>query len=196
MTIAEMPMAPDAQLREGTNEEQTQQSNKDQLQVTDRLEKLLRHKPLIFAYNLAVLGGLCAVMVAYFQGRLTFLPASVNGLPLYAIWFGALGGLVYSMKWVNVEGFHGEALWYYGRPFTGAIVGGMTYVLLQALTPTSTPSTPVVEAAAFIVGIQERRFFDLLFRVADVILSVPDEQDPSKKANRAAGKEDAAAAQA
>jgi hypothetical protein len=147
-----------------------------QTPATVRLAAFLGHKPVILAYNLLVLAALAALLFAYFEGGLAALfPEELRGLPLYAVWFGALGGIVYSLKWVNTPGPEGEGVWYYSRPFSGAIVGGMTFVLLQALTPGATLSAPIVEAAAFIVGIQERRFFELLFRVADVILSVPSE---------------------
>jgi hypothetical protein len=155
------------------------------LDISGRLAQLLGHKPLIFVYNLIALGVLCALMVLYFQDRLPFLPEGMRGLPAYAIWFGALGGVVVSMKHVYTpETPEGQAVWYFGRPFSGAIVGGMTFVLLQALTPNSPPSAPIVQAAAFIVGIQEKRFFDLLFRVADVVLATPGDKDASNATDK------------
>ena len=54
------------------------------------------------------------------------------------------------------------------------IVGIMTFVLLRAIYPSGTPSVPTFEAAAFILGTQEARFFNFLAKVGELILSVPE----------------------
>jgi hypothetical protein len=138
-------------------------------------------RPVIFLYNLLITALLALLAIAYLETDFAdWLPDELQGLPVYAVWFGSLGGVVISMKGVYDHATDwGEewALWHYGRPFSAAIVGGMTYVLLRAVNTSSDLSVPVVEAAAFILGTQEKRFFDLLYEVARVIVTVPTREE-------------------
>ena len=137
---------------------------------------------LIFLYDMTLLGILVALAVLYFKTNAIghFLPEELRGLPAYTAWFGVLGSIAISFKglsdWGPEEVLWGGRwpLWYVGRPFSGLIVGIMTFVLLRAIYPSGTPSVPTFEAAAFILGTQEARFFNFLAKVGELILSVPE----------------------
>ena len=67
-------------------------------------------------------------------------------------------------------------LWHLGRPLSGAIAGLMTVILLSAAGATTQLGNPAaVLAIAFIFGTQERRFFNFLYEVARLIVTVPDD---------------------
>jgi IPT/TIG domain len=137
----------------------------------------------IFIYDLVVIAVLLAIGVLYFKRPDWFdiggEHASVN-LSIHCIWFGALGGIIISLKGVYDHATGGVPwkddfnLWHIGRPVSGGIAGLMTFLLLQ-LASSNVPSEPVAYAAAFIFGTQERRFFGLLSEVARLIVQVPSE---------------------
>ena len=54
----------------------------------------------IFVYNLVVACILAALIVLYFKNSTlhNLIPAPLQGMPVYSLWFGALGGLVISFK--------------------------------------------------------------------------------------------------
>jgi hypothetical protein len=98
---------------------------------------------------------------------------------LHGIWFAMLGSVAISFKGVYdhtepQEWNEGWWLWYLGRPLTGAIVGAMTYLLLQVVNPNQPPSIPVLAVAAFVLGTQESRFFGYLYEVGKIVLTTPD----------------------
>jgi hypothetical protein len=103
---------------------------------------------------------------------------------LHSLWFAMLGGVAISFKglydhWQYTNWLQGQwTLWYLGRPFSSAIVGAVTYVILQVTNPQQTPSIASIAVAAFILGTQERRFFNLLAEVAKLVLSVPNDPGP------------------
>lgn len=138
----------------------------------------------IFIYDLVVIAVLLAIGVLYFKRPDWFdiggEHVSVN-LSIHCIWFGALGGIIISLKGVYDHATGGDPwkddfnLWHIGRPVSGGIAGLMTFLLLQ-LASSNVPSEPVAYAAAFIFGTQERRFFGLLSEVARLIVQVPSEK--------------------
>jgi hypothetical protein len=138
----------------------------------------------IFIYDLIVVAVLLLIGVLYFKHNDWFDLGgtdhpSVN-LSIHCIWFGALGGIIISLKGVYDHAFGGDPwndsfnLWHIGRPVSGGIAGLMTFLLMQLVNPATPPSEPVAYAAAFIFGTQERRFFDLLSEVARLIVQVPE----------------------
>lgn len=136
----------------------------------------------IFIYDLAVVAVLLAIGALYLKHKDWFDIGgndSVN-FSIHCIWFGALGGIIISLKGVYDHAVGGDPwkdafnLWHIGRPVSGGIAGLMTFLLLQLVNPASPPSEPVAYAAAFIFGTQERRFFDLLSEVARLIVQVPE----------------------
>ena len=94
-----------------------------------------------------------------------------------------LGSIAISMKGIHDHGPEGDwggrwPLWYFGRPFMGLLVGIVTYVLLRAVYPSGNPSVPTFEAAAFVFGTQETKFFAFITAVAKLVVSVPDDTPP------------------
>ena len=136
----------------------------------------MRNRVVIFIYEVVVLGVLAGLLIAYLDTSFKdFFPDDIQGLPLYAVWFGALGGTVVGITRVLAVNSVWEpewAIWYYAKPFLSAVLGGVTYVLLLVVG-SGEPKTPIVEAAAFIVGIEEKRFFDFLAKIAEVVFAVP-----------------------
>lgn len=137
----------------------------------------------IFLYDvcaflvLALMAWLYLLPASYRYSIQPWVPPALQGVPIEAFWFGALGGVVISLKGVYD---HGVAdwqerfdLWHLGRPLSGGIAGGVMLVLLQAVSGDTGPRAPVVLAAAFIIGTQERRFFNFLSEVARLIVQVP-----------------------
>jgi hypothetical protein len=143
-----------------------------------------RGRILIFTYNLAMLGVLVALLIAYYwqdpAGH--FLPEDIRDLPAQAIWAGSLGGVVISLKGVydhRVDWDDSWILWHVGRPFSAAAVGGLTFILLLAVNtgddePVAPLSNAVVCGTAFVLGTQEKRFFNWLYQVASVIVHAPE----------------------
>ena len=103
-------------------------------------------------------------------------------IALRAMWFGALGGIVISLKGVydhccdNGSWDRCFELWHIRRPVSGALTGLITLVLLLATNPNGNPSEPVVYAIAFIFGTQESRFFNFLYKVAALVVRVPNDE--------------------
>ena len=132
----------------------------------------------VFALNALLLIALLAIAVLHYSfpvdDKVPWLKAALHG-----IWFAVLGSVAISFKGVydhtqTSQWDEGWWLWYLGRPLTGAIVGVMTYLLLQVVNPSSPPSIPVLAVAAFVLGTQESRFFGYLSEVAKLVLTTPD----------------------
>ncbi|MEX2246507.1 MAG: hypothetical protein WEC75_07450 [Dehalococcoidia bacterium] len=135
-------------------------------------------KEFILLYDVLMLGALAALAMMYFKWPEfnDLFPDPLRDLPLYAVWFGALGGVSISMKGIYdhyADWKHRYDLWHLGRPFSGAVVGAVTLILLQAVDENATPRLPIVLAAAYVLGTQERRFFEFLMQVGKVIVAVP-----------------------
>src|SRR5215471_5178296 len=136
----------------------------------------------IFAYDLGVVTLLIFVgaMYLWYPGFLKLEPDSYR-LAIQSMWFGALGGVIISLKGIydhstGADGWDASFnLWHIGRPVSGAVAGLMTVVLLMVVNANGKLSDPVVFAAAFIFGTQERRFFNFLYEVARLVVQVPEE---------------------
>jgi hypothetical protein len=154
----------------------------------------------VFIYDLVVVAVLLVLAFYYVKTADHYWLAAPTGtgdkqeisyveLSLRAMWFGALGGIVISLKGVYDHCCDNDAwdrcfeLWHLGRPVSGALTGLITLVLLLATNPKGTPSEPIVYAIAFIFGTQESRFFNFLFEVAALVVRVPnDTKDTALKA--------------
>jgi len=73
--------------------------------------------------------------------------------------------------------------WYFGRPFTGIIVGIAVFILLKAVYPSGTPSAATISAASFVLGTQESRFFEWVKQIGAVVVSIPHPNKSSKTSN-------------
>lgn len=165
------------------------QSEHNASQQTQQALHYLFSRTGIFVYDLVVIAVLIAIGVLYFEfsiaDKLDLIIKDKLPLALESAWFGALGGVIISLKGVYEHSTGGGGwdgsynLWHLGRPVSGAIAGLMTVVLLMVINSGGTTggrlSTPVVYAAAFIFGTQERRFFNLLYEVARLVVQVPEE---------------------
>lgn len=141
----------------------------------------------IFAYTTAWALALFAIAAINIARPDLLAPITSGGwqnAALHSLWFAILGGVAISYKglydhWQRSNWTEGQwTLWYLGRPFSSAIVGAVTYVILQVTNPQQTPSIGAIAVAAFILGTQERRFFNLLAEVAKLVLSVPNDPGP------------------
>lgn len=149
----------------------------------------------VFAYDVLYFIVLVALGMSYLKaGTGTgwsvrgWIPLPLHGLPSAAIWFGALGGAMISLKGVydhdqkaspGHEAWEEKLnLWHVGRPITSGVSGGMTYLFLLFISG-SEPKGVAVYVAAFIIGMQERRFLALLSKVASLVLGMPGEQPPT-----------------
>ena len=138
----------------------------------------------IFTYDLVIVAVLVVLGALYVEFPFRFAPADPVKLVIESMWFGSLGGVVISLKGIYDHSAGGNGwdhsfnLWHLGRPISGAVAGLMTVVLLKAINANGELTTPVVYAAAFIFGTQERRFFNFLYEVARLIVQVPEEAKP------------------
>jgi len=144
---------------------------------------LLGARPTVFLYNIAALVGLGVLAIYYFSDSSIhgLLPDRLQGVPVYGVWYGALGGIAVGLKGCydhRLDWTDDWSVWHYGRVFSGALAGGVTYALLLAVNLKSgnavqTPATPIVASASFILGTQEKRFFEFLVEVGKLIVTVP-----------------------
>jgi hypothetical protein len=142
-------------------------------------EDQLRMRRRVFYLNGVLLPLLFAVALLYythpFANDVPWLKTALHG-----IWFGVLGSVAISFKGVSdhpkaAEWDEGWWVWYLQRPFMGAVVGVMTYTILQVANPQNPPSIAALAVAAFIFGTQEQRFFNLLYEIAKLVLGAPGE---------------------
>jgi hypothetical protein len=141
-----------------------------------------RYRVGIFVYDLVVVSALAIFGVTYARHQDKFSLGDPRlDIAVRAAWFGALGGIVISLKGIYDHSCHGGDwddgynLWHIGRPVSGALTGLITLVLLLAVNPTGNVSEPAVYAIAFIFGTQERRFFNFLYEVAALVVRLPNE---------------------
>ena len=141
----------------------------------------------IFAYTtiwFLLLFGIAGLNIARPDLLSPFLTEAWQRAALTSIWFAMLGGVSISYKglydhWEASNWIEGKwTLWYLGRPFSSAIVGAVTYVVVQVTNPSQTPTIAALAVAAFILGTQERRFFNLLYEMAKLVLAVPNDPGP------------------
>jgi hypothetical protein len=139
----------------------------------------------IFCFDIVLIVLLLALAGCYLGiPALTALVPAPLRLPVHSMWFGMLGGIVISLKGIYDHPVgaapawdDGFTLWHIGRPVSGGVVGLMTLVLLRVVNQQTEPSEAVLYSAAFILGTQERRFFNFLSEVALLVVHVPEEQE-------------------
>lgn len=139
----------------------------------------------VFYMNSLILVVLLALAVLHYRfpldDNVDWLKASTH-----AMWFAVLGSVAISFRGIYehtqaAEWNEGWWLWYLGRPFTGAIVGAVVYLLLQVANPKEPPSIPSLAVAAFVLGTQESRFFGFLYEVGKLVLTTPADQQAQLK---------------
>jgi hypothetical protein len=110
------------------------------------------------------------------------VPSSIAGVPISIPWFGALGAVLVGLYGIFDHNHRDweRALnkWHIARPFTGAVLGTMGFVMFTSLVRATglNPATSdnlgklVYFAIAFVVGFREQTFRLLITRVADLIV--------------------------
>lgn len=134
------------------------------------------------------------------------LPPAVAGVPISIPWFGALGAVLTGLYGI-FDHAHRDwerrfNAWYLARPFTGAVLGSIAYIVFVAiiratglLPATQDPVGKLIYfAVAFIVGFREETFRQLMARVGDVIvgpglarlpsISLPERRSPRQSASQ------------
>lgn len=141
-----------------------------------------------------MLATLISLAALYMQSDMkSLLSSSIPTAVLACAWAGALGGVAISLKGVSnhpakrdpgkfTSARDDEAVlwsnemmpWHLTRPFSGLIVGIFVYMALKAVYPTGSPAPATLAAGSFVLGTQERRFFDFVRKIGAVVVSVPD----------------------
>jgi hypothetical protein len=133
---------------------------------------------LLILYSISWLFVLAGLYWAYFVAvqHHVAIVASVPRVLLVGTGAGMLGAVavnfygITSHRYEKDSRFNKWDLWYLSRPFNGAIVGLMTYALLRFIS-TAEPTIPAVTAAAFLFGMQESRFLQLLKKIGDIVIN-------------------------
>ena len=76
---------------------------------------------------------------------------------------------------------NGQFPWHFGRPFTGTIVGIFVFLAFRAVYPSGNPSGITLAVASFVLGTQDRAFFNYVKQIGAVIVSVPNKTNDSGK---------------
>ena len=142
----------------------------------------------VFFFCIFVLLGLLAIALLYANGAFdSVLPSRVPRPALVAAWSGALGGVAIRFKGVfdhktergpgdkpDVVLWDDQLLpWHLGRPFTGIIVGLFVFLALKTAYPSGNPSSATLGAASFVLGTQDRAFFDFVKQIGAIVVSIP-----------------------
>ena len=110
------------------------------------------------------------------------IPPVVAGVPVSVPWFGALGAVLIGLYGIFDHSHRDwqRALnkWHIARPFTGAVLGTVGFILFTAVIRATGVSPGAQDALgklvyfaiAFVVGFREETFRQLIKRVADLIV--------------------------
>lgn len=135
----------------------------------------------IFVLELIYLLGLLTGIVLYqktahFHG---LIPDPVGVIPLALPWWGALGAVtvgLYGVFFHTRDWNDSFNYWHLARPFTGAVLGIISYLIFVVVTNASgarpnTSGALVYDLVAFLVGYNEQNFHDLIKRATDALFS-------------------------
>lgn len=144
------------------------------------IEQTIGHDRMhLFYYSALFLGLLIFAASIFIYSKFTELTSptfTINWIErvMIAIWFAMLGTVTVSFKGLSDHSkdwnTYQWGLWYIERPLNGFIIGVMTFIILQILNTNAPPSIPTLAAVSFILGLQENKFFQILERIAKVIL--------------------------
>lgn len=110
------------------------------------------------------------------------MPPNVAGVPISIPWFGALGAVLIGLYGIfdhsHRDWQRSLNRWYLARPFTGAVLGTLGYIIFVAVIRATGLNPPTQDAfgklvyfaVAFVVGFREETFRLLIKRVADLIV--------------------------
>lgn len=149
---------------------------------------------LAFWYSIAWLSGLLVLAYYWARGSFDTVLAGISTPAVASIWAGCLGAVTISLRgvyehWVDSSqhpsgknSWSNELfLWHLGRPATGAVVGVVVFTVFQAANPSGTPSAAALATAAFVLGLQEKRFFAWIKQVGAAILANTGQEKQEKK---------------
>ncbi len=150
---------------------------------------------IAFWYAIAWLAVLLLLAALYDQGNFRGVLHHVPFAAIAATWAGALGCVAISLKgvydhWIDAtkhpqkkSAWNNELLlWHIGRPASGAIVGIAVFILLKAVYPSGTPSAGAMAAAAFVLGMQEKRFFAWVKQIGATVVATPSKGGTASRA--------------
>jgi Fibronectin type III domain len=120
-----------------------------------------------------------------------WIPGSVAGVPISVPWFGALGAVLIGLYGIfdhsHKDWLRGLNKWHIARPFTGAALGTVGFILFTAVIRAAGVQPPEQDnavgkllyfAVAFVVGFREETFRELIKRVADLIIGPGQQWGP------------------
>jgi hypothetical protein len=135
----------------------------------------------IFVLELLYLLALLIGIVLYqktsrFHG---LVPDPVGIIPLAVPWWGALGAItigLYGVFFHTRDWNDSFNYWHLARPFTGAVLGIVSYLIFIVVIDASgakpnTSGAPVYDLVAFLVAYNEQNFQDLIKRATDALFS-------------------------
>jgi hypothetical protein len=152
----------------------------------------------IFALQVCYLVTLATIGLAYihWEPLRQLVPDPLGPVPLSVPWWGALGGVTISFTGIfrNSDKWKPRyELWHIARPFLGAVVGSVAYLIFIVVIRTTgavpnyqtTPNEPVFDLVAFLTGYREDVFRALLKRAADSLFAQTSQtsqtdQEPSR----------------
>lgn len=167
------------------------------------LDKISRRR-IIFFYDIVWMAILAGIALYLMRWNNCFIPRAPSGnFPLHGfpdadgcwpwvkyklffncMWFGALGGVVISLKGVYDHGASADPwkndynLWHIGRPLSCAAAGLIAGLLFYLVMPDKNFSPLVLYGVAFVFGTQDRAFFDFLSTFAGRFLPKNDQTAP------------------
>lgn len=133
---------------------------------------------LIYLIALIVIG----LLYIHWAWLRHLLPNPAGPIPLAIPWWGALGGITISFTGIfrNTDKWQSRYdLWHVARPFIGAIVGSVSYLIFIAViratgtapSRQSPADNAIFDLVAFLTGYREEVFRDLLKRATDSLFS-------------------------
>lgn len=122
------------------------------------------------------------------------VPPDLGPVPTGALWFGAVGAVLASWAGIfrhNADWQNSYNYWHWARPAVGAILGGISVLMLTVLlnatnsgttnpgTPAGTHSRTLFFVLAFIVGYREATFRSLIGKITDLVLGPGPTPNPA-----------------
>jgi hypothetical protein len=120
-------------------------------------------------------------------------PMRGTGVPVEVLWWGALGAVTVSLSaTTKFRDTWDDSLnaWHIARPFTGAVLGGVSYLIYVVVIATagatrshSNSGNLTFFLVAFLVGYREQTFRQLINRATDAILG-PEKESEGRPSRR------------